>query len=278
MSLPICLLISTLVSDPTARLAELERRSGGRLGVVVFDTGTGSRFEHRPKERFTLCSTFKVLLVGQALSWVDAGKLRLDERLSFTEKDLQSHAPVCRARVKEGALSVADLCAAALQVSDNTAANLLLRRMGGPAALTTWLRSIGDSTTRLDRYEPELNLMAPGDLRDTSTPAAMGATLQLLLTGRALTSTSQHLLMTWMADASTGLKRLRAGLPTDWKVLDKTGGGYENNPFNDIAMATPPGRSPIFITAYLADAKVDTPGKEAVLAEIGRIVAASLSR
>ena len=259
--------------DPAeARLAALEARAGGRLGVAALDTGSGQRLAHRAGERFPLCSTFKVLLAGAVLAQVDAGRERLDRRIPYGKADLLAWAPVTRARVAEGGMAVGDLCAAAVEASDNTAANLLLAALGGPSAVTAFARSLGDPTTRLDRTEPALNEARPGDPRDTTTPEAMVGSLQALLLGQALAPGSRVRLEGWMTACTTGGARLRAGLPKDWGVGDKTGSGARGT-VNDVAILRPPGRPPILVAAYFTGSTASGKDRDAVLAEVGRIVA-----
>lgn len=266
---PLFVLTTTRV-EPTDLLAALERRSGGRLGVSILDTATGRVVEHRPKERFPLCSTFKLVLAATVLAEVDEGRARLDQRLPLTKVDLVAWSPVCEARVGEGALALGELCAAILTVSDNTAANLLLRFLGGPAVLTAFARRHGDLDFRLDRVEPDLNEARPGDPRDTNTPRAMRKTLQQLLAGPVLSEASRRQLRAWMGASTTGLKRLRAGVPGHWQVLDKTGSGPRGTT-NHVAALVPPGRPTVFVTAYLTGATVGDSEREAILAEVGRL-------
>ena len=157
------------------RLAEIEAREGGRLGVFVRDTGTGATIEHRADERFPMCSTFKLLTAAAALKRVDQGAERLDRKIAYGPSDLLDYAPIAKAHVAEGGMTVADLCAAAIDWSDNTAGNLVLQSIGGPAGFTQFARSLGDEVTRLDRNEPTLNESLPGDPRDTTSPRAMAA-------------------------------------------------------------------------------------------------------
>lgn len=256
---------------PVAALAALETQSGGRLGVAALDTGSGRWLDYRAGERFPLCSTFKVLLAGAVLAQVDAGRETLDRTLSYGPADLLDHAPVTRARVAEGKLTVEEFCAAAVEVSDNTAANLLLRHLGGPAALTAFMRSLGDPHTRLDRFEPALNEARPGDPRDTTTPAAMVKDLQALLVGPVLRPDTRQRLETWMGARTTGRNRLRAGLPAGWQAGDKSGSGARGTT-NDVAILRPPGRAPILVAAYTTGSSASPQHREATLAEVGRIV------
>ncbi len=268
------LLLGTVLAAQAPALRSLERRSGGRLGVCVLDASGARVLAYRAGERFPMCSTFKVLLAGAVLAKVDAGQAALDRKLPYGAKDLLDYAPVTRARLAEGALSLEELCAASVQVSDNTAANLLLDAFGGPGAVTAFVRGLGDPTTRLDRREPELNDVPRGDPRDTTSPAAMARTLRELLTGPALAPASRARLQNWMATSTTGAHRLRAGFPSGWAVADKTGSGFERSgTANDIASVTPPGGRPMFVAAYLTGARLDAKGRDAILAEVGRLVA-----
>ncbi len=268
-------LAPTIASDAPPqdgqRLSELEG-SGQRLGVAVLDTASGRRFGHRQDERFPMCSTFKLLAVAAVLARVDRGDEQLERRVAFTEADLLEYAPATRARVSEGGMRLAELCDAAITVSDNTAANLLLASLGGPRGLTTYVRTLGDSVTRLDRNEPMLNEALPGDERDTTTPAAMLGDLEALLVGDALSRTSREALTGWLVANTTGDRRLRAGVPKDWRVGDKTGTG-ERGVTNDVAIFWPPGRKPILVAAYLS-APASTPeARELSFVEVARLVA-----
>ncbi len=262
-------------ADPwSERLADIERRLGGRLGVLAVDTGSGGRIGHRADERFRMCSTFKLVLAAAVLARIDAGKEQAGRLVSFGPADIQDYAPVAKAHLAEGAMSVRDLCAAAVEVSDNTAANLLLATLGGPAGLTRWLRSIGDDTTRLDRTETALNSAPPGDPRDTTTPEATVATLHKVLLGSVLSAASRQQLLQWLERSTTGSKRLRAGLPHGWRIGDKTGtwtGQWAST--NDLAITWPPGGAPILIAAYSNGGPAGPEAREAALAEVGRVVA-----
>ncbi len=256
------------------QLAALEARGGGRLGVAALDTGSGRRLAFRGGERFPLCSTFKVLLAGAVLARVEAGQEALDRRIPFSQADLVDHSPITSARLAEGGLSVEELCAATVRESDNAAANLLLKALGGPGALTAFARSLGDARTRLDRLEPELNSALPGDPRDTTTPRAMVDNLKALLLGDALSAAGRQRLEGWMITCATGKARLRAGVPAHWVVGDKTGAGLHGT-VNDVAILRPPDRAPILVAAYFTGSRAAWADREALLAEVGRLVAAA---
>ena len=254
----------------TQAFAAIERESGGRLGVAIQDERDGSRFLHRADERFAMCSTFKMLVVAATLKRVDVGTEQLDRQLRFFAADVIPGSPISKDRVAEG-MTVTEACAAAITVSDNTAGNLLLASIGGPAGLTAFARSIGDMVTRLDRIEPELNEATPGDERDTTTPAAMLADLQALTVGNVLSAASRERLIAWLVANKTGGLRLRAGLPRDWRVGDKTGlGGHGSN--NDIGIAWPPRRPPILFSVYLTQTQAPLETRNAALASVARAV------
>ena len=260
--------------DPSAALAELEREHGGRLGVAIFDTGRDLRIAHRGQERFAMCSSFKLLVAAFVLARADRKEESLSRRIAYGKEVLVEHSPITEKHVGAG-LTVGELCEAVMTVSDNGAANLLLRSFGGPPALTDYLRSLGDRVTRLDRYETALNEVPPGDPRDTTTPLAMLDTLQKLMLGNALSAPSRDQLTAWFVANKTGDKRLRAGLPQGWKVGDKTGTWTgAHNATNDVAVLWPPDRRPILVTAYYATAPGPMAERESVLAEVGRLAAA----
>lgn len=254
------------------RLAALERKHGGRLGASILDTGTGRRLAHRGDEPFLMCSTFKLFAVAAVLVRVDRGVEQLDRRVVFDKAVLLSYAPVTSQHVGAPGLSVSELCAAAITLSDNTAANLLLESLGGPSAVTAMARRLGDRHTRLDRIEPDLNVASPGDLRDTTTPNAAVATLQKLLLGDALSRSSREQLVAWLRACTTGATKLRAGLPVGWTMGDKTGSGFQKET-NDIGVIYPPGRKPLLVTTYYAGSQADAATRDRVLADVGRIAA-----
>jgi beta-lactamase class A len=259
------------LSDASGRLAALEKKNGGRLGVFAVDTASDAYVGHRPDERFAMCSTFKFLLAAAVLERVDRGEERLDRRIAFGAADLDDYAPVAKAHVTEG-MTVSELCAAMIEWSDNTAANLLLNMIGGPGGVTQYARGLGDSETRLDRNEPTLNTAIPGDERDTATPRLMVQDMRSILVGAHLSYSSRTLLQTWLIECKTGAARLRASVPGDWRVGDKTGTG-DNGTANDIAILWPPGRAPILVATYYTESTANPDARNAVVAEVGRIVA-----
>jgi beta-lactamase class A len=248
---------------------------GGRLGVAALDVATGRRVGHDEESRYAMCSSFKLPLAAAILAEVEAGRMTLDQDIAFTRADLLFNSPVVEAHLAEGRLPVERLCAAAVEVSDNAAANLLLARIGGPAGLTRFFRSAGDRVTRLDRNETVLNTNLPGDPRDTSSPAAMVGLLHNLLLGNRLSQASRGRLTGWMEGATTGLTRLRAGLPAGWRAGDKTGTGNGAN--NDLAIAWPPGRGPILIVSYTDGREEDMAVRNPIHAAIARRVAAAFA-
>jgi beta-lactamase class A len=267
-------------SSPADALAALERQHGGRLGVYVLDAEAPSRAHgHRADERFGLCSTFKLLLAAVVLREADAGRLDLNTPLRFGKDDLVPYAPVVEKHLAEGAMSIGALAEATQVTSDNVAANLLLRELGGPAGFTAKLRAMGDTGTRLDRIEPAMNRVLPGEEHDTTTPRAMAETVARLFTTDLLSPASQERLKNWMIATQTGTRRLRAGFPPGWTAGDKTGTAYSAgmaNKYNDVAVAWRAGQAPLVVAAYYeADGHYPEmrAQDEAVLAAVGRIAA-----
>lgn len=256
--------------DAEARLAALEQANGGRLGVAALDLGSGHRISHRADERFALCSTFKFLAASLVLARVDRGQERLDRRVTFTEKDLVPYSPVTKEHVGAG-MTLAQICEAAITLSDNTAGNLMLASFGGPAALTAYARTLGDEVTRLDRIETELNEARTGDPRDTTAPAAMLEDMRRIVFGDALSASSRTQIAAWLTASKTGAKRLRAGLPADWRVGDKTGTG-SNGAANDIAAIWRPALASLIVCVYFTESTITDEARNTVIAEVGRIV------
>ncbi|MCF3638580.1 class A beta-lactamase [Rhizobium sp. TRM95111] len=257
--------------DVSDELAALEAKTGGRLGVSVFDTQTNVAFGRRERERFGLGSTFKALAAACVLARVDEGRERLDRRIAYGEGALVPQSPVTARYAGREGMTLGEICRAAVTHSDNTAGNIMLDVIGGPAAFTAWLRDTGDTETRLDRAEPELNRVTPGDPRDTTTPEAMLATLGRLALGEVLSDASRMRLVDWMVENETGGRRLRAGLPPAWRVGDRTGTGPSLAA--DIAVAWPGRRDPILIAVYMAETTAPDEQLDAVFAAVGTLVA-----
>jgi beta-lactamase class A len=230
------------------RIASIEADIGGRLGVCALDTSSGGRIVHRAAERFAMCSTFKWMLVASIMARSDRGLIELDD-------------------------SIAALCESAVVESDNTAANTLLKRAGGPEGLTQFLHSVGDDTTRVDRQEPDVNENAPGDPRDTTTPEAMVQSMKTILFGDGLAEKWQKKILDMMERCKTGRKRLRAGFPKEWIVCDKTGTG-EHGAINDVAVAMRKYhmRSPILVACYTTEVKADLDAVELAHTRVARVV------
>jgi beta-lactamase class A len=257
-------------------LVAYERDTGGRVGLYAENLTTGLRISWRANERFVMCSTFKASLAGMILARVDHGQDQLRQMISYGPEDVPDwYAPVAKKNLAKGVMSVAEMCEAAVEYSDNTCANLLLARVGGPSALTAFWRSIGDAVTRLDHNEPILNRSPPGDPHDTTTPAAMGATLRRLLLGNVLSAGSRERLTGWMVDCKTGDERLRGGIPKTWRIADKTGNNGKDAA-GDIAVAWPKPDAPILICAYTQGGLPTAARVASVFADIGRLVGQQL--
>lgn len=258
------------------RFGALEKSTGARIGVAAIDTGNGRTLCWRESERFLMCSSFKFSLAAAVLARADAGQEKLDRVIHYQKADLLDVSPATSANLATG-MRVDALCQAAVIYSDNTAANLLLAAIGGPAGVTAYWRSLGDETSHLDRIEPMLNI--PDGEKDTTTPVAMLGNLKSILLGDALKPESRRKLTEWMAASTTGTLMLRAGLPQSWAVGDKTG-RYVQGAYNaaiDLAIATPPGRKPLLIAAFTMNGRGDDAAHQAVLADIGSIAAATFA-
>jgi beta-lactamase class A len=235
-------------ADVAHRFAELERKYHARLGVCVLADGESAKIAYRADERFAFCSTFKVPLVAAVLH--KSPLARLNTMIRFTTADILSTSPITEQHVKTG-MTIGQLCDAAIRFSDGTAANLLLADLGGPTAFTGYLRSLGDTVSRLDQKEPELNRVPPADKQDTTTPRAISIVYQLLVVGGGLRPAERALLADWMARNTTGGKRIRAGFPSNWQVMDKTGSG-DYGRANDVAVVWSPRDVP-YVIAIMSD-------------------------
>jgi beta-lactamase class A len=252
------------------KLTELERTLAGRLGVFALNTANGQQLSYHADEYFPMCSTFKVLLASAILKRSTQIDGLMQQRIKYQQSDLVTYSPITERHVEDG-MTVSALCAAAIQYSDNTASNLLMKILGGSGAVTTFARSIGDRQFRLDRWETALNSSIPGDRRDTSTPNAMASSLQRLAFGDALEPRLQLQLRVWLQGNTTGAARIRAAVPTDWEVGDKTGTG-DYGTANDLAVLWPPRRSPVVVAIYTTQGEKDAKARNDVIASAARIV------
>ena len=258
-----------------ATLEAIRARIGGKLGVHALDTQTGKRIGFDDSSLFAMASTFKLLLAAAVLAQVDRGELTFERSISFGAADMVPYAPVTSTHLSQGSITVRQLLAAVIELSDNVAANLLLHLIGGPAGLTDFMRGLGDRVTRLDRPEPALNTNLPDDPRDTTTARAMVDAMVQIMTGPLLSESSRDLLTDWLVSARTGLKRIRAGLPPDWKAGDKSGSGA-NGAINDVAIAWPQNRKPILIAVYMSGSSLKTDALSAAHAEIATEIVRAL--
>jgi beta-lactamase class A len=259
-------------NDAATRIAAIETRIGGRVGVAAIDTSNDKHLDYRAEERFPMCSTFKFLATAAVLKRVDEKKEKLERFVPYSAKDILEYAPVTKEHLNEGGMALGALCEAAIEQSDNTAGNLLLNAIGGPAGVTNFVRALSDRVTRLDRIEPELNSAIPGDERDTTTPAAISSDMQKLLLGHALSEASRRKLDDWLQRNETGGSMIRAGVPKTWSVGDKTGRGA-NGATNDIAIMRPPGRAPILLAIYSVGSTATTNDRATAIAEVTKVVA-----
>jgi beta-lactamase class A len=257
-----------------AAFDSLEKSHGSRLGVCAIDTANGREIRHRADERFPFCSTFKAMAAAAVLARASADPGLLARRIPYTRADLVTYSPITEKHTGAG-MTVAELCAAAVQYSDNTAGNLLIRLLGGPAALTAFMRGIGNRSFRLDRWETELNTAIPGDTRDTATPADMARSLNSLVLGNVLATAERAQLKEWLVGNTTGDRRIRAGVPDGWQVGDKTGTGSYGTA-NDIAVLWPPARPPIVLAVYATQPSKTSKPSDALIAEATRVVVAAL--
>jgi beta-lactamase class A len=252
-------------------IAEIERDLQGRIGVAILDTANHRSIAYHSTDRFPMCSTFKFLVAAAVLNRVDKKEEQLDRVIRYGPADLLDWAPVTKEHVQQGSLTVDALCAAAIEYSDNTAANLLLQTIGGPHGLTEFVRSLGDPITRLDRNEPTLNTALKGDDRDTTSPGSMLKDMQGLLLGQKLSAAARQQLEAWLDANTTGDKRLRAGLPPACQVGDKTGTG-ENGATGDIAIVRPPNRAPILVVVYTVESAASSEKINSAFEAIGKLI------
>ncbi len=260
-------------------LADLEREHGARLGVFARNMVTGRSVAYRADELFPICSVHKTITAAAVLRDLDRDGEFLAKRIRYTEQDVTAagYAPITGTpeHLANG-MTVAELCAAAVEYSDNAADNLLLRELGGPTAITRFCRSVGDGVTRLDRWEPELNSAEPGRVTDTTSPAAIGGSHLKLVLGDALAPQDRQQLTAWLLANTTGAARFRAGLPTDWALADKTGTG-DHGTTNDVGIAWTPNRTPVVLAVLSTKRDAGASADEPLVARTAALLAAALA-
>ena len=263
---------ATTETTAESQIKQIESATGGRIGVCAVDVRTNTSIQNRARERFPMCSTFKLLAVGAVLQQVNHRKESLDRFIPYTQADILDYAPVTKEHVQEGGMTLGALCQAAIEQSDNTAGNLVLQTLGGPAGLMKFVRTLwADDVTRLDRNEPELNDVAPGDDRDSTSPAMMHGHLSLLLLKGFLSADLQSHLTQWLESSQTGAAMIRAGVPPGWRVGDKTGRSH-NGVTNDVGVIYPPDGTPIFIAIYIFNPSASDEQRSEVISKIAHIV------
>ena len=271
------ILAATMPDRLLESVRQVEQRLGARLGFAVVDTASGASWRYQADQRFPMCSTFKVIASGAFLARVDRGEDSLQRRVVLAEEDLVSYSPLTETRVGGHGMTMAEICEAALTLSDNTAGNKILESIGGPSGVTEFARSIGDDVTRLDRWETDLNEALVGDERDTTSPNAMTHTLGELLLGDTLSENSKQQLQDWMISNTTGDAKLRARLPIGWAIGDKTGGG-ENGTMADVAIIWPSQRPPLIVAVYMTETTASFDDRNAGIAEIAKSLGEEMQR
>ncbi|NHQ93994.1 class A beta-lactamase [Janthinobacterium lividum] len=265
---------ATSITAAQTQLAALEQAAGGRLGVAAWRQGSDLRVAYRADERFPLASTFKAMLAGAVLARSVSQPGLLDQHVRYEKKELVTYSPITEKHLANG-MNVADLCAATLQYSDNSAANFLMTLLGGPQAVTAFAHSIGNTVFQLERWETELNSAIPGEVRDTASPASMAHSLQQLLLENSLPAPQRQQLDAWMRGNTTGDKRIRAGVPAGWQVADKTGSGAYGS-VNDIGVAYPASGAPLVIAVYYTREQKKADTNQDIITAATRIVTAAL--
>ncbi|MDZ5634279.1 class A beta-lactamase [Janthinobacterium sp. GMG1] len=265
---------TTSIAAAQTQLAALEQAAGGRLGIAAWRQGSELRVAYRADERFPLASTFKAMLAAAVLARSVSQPGLLDQHVRYEKKELVTYSPITEKHLADG-MNVADLCAATLQYSDNSAANFLMTLLGGPQAVTAFARSIGNTSFQLERWETELNSAIPGEVRDTASPASMAHSLQQLLLGNSLPASQRQQLDAWMRGNTTGDKRIRAGVPAGWQVADKTGSGAYGS-VNDIGVAYPASGAPLVIAVYYTREQKKADTNQDIITAATRIVTAAL--
>jgi len=247
---------------------QIQHQLGGRVGILVRDTGTGQSWSVNADERYPMASTFKALACGALLARLDNAPAMASAKARIEASDLVPYSPVMEKRVGEH-VALPDLCAATMTTSDNTAANKVLQALGGPPAVNRFVRSLGDTVTRLDRWEPELNEGTPGDPRDTTSPAAIASVLEKMVLGNALSEQSRQQLTQWMLDNEIAGPLLRSGIPADWRIADRTGsGGHGTRAI--IAVMWPPQRAPIVAAIFITATNASVGQRNQAIADLGR--------
>jgi beta-lactamase class A len=257
-------------SNIQKNLSDLEKSAHGRLGISAIDTNNNYQIEYKDNERFAFCSVNKVIGVSAILKQNMKDKNLLQQKIKYQKKDIVDYSPITEKNAARE-MTISELCAAAIKYSDNTAINLLMKKLGGLDAVNRFARSIGDNQFRIDRWEPELSTAIPGDIRDTTTPLAMTTSFQKLTYGDVLAAPQHDLLITWLLENTTGNERIRAGVPKNWSVGDKTGTG-EYGTTNDVAIIWPTNCKPIIMTIFFTQPIKSAKKRNDVLAKAAHLL------
>lgn len=261
---------------PVAKAIEdIETRLSARVGVSIIDTESGKTWSHKGDERFPMNSTFKAFLCAALLDAASNGTVDAGREVVVEESDIVSYSPVTAKRVGGAGFTIEDLCRVTVTISDNAAANIVMKEVGGPEGVTAFLRGIGDDISRVDRWEPESNTGIPGDDRDTTTPDAAAETLKKLVLDETLAADARAKLTGWLEGNKVGNSTLRAGLPEGWRIADKTGAGA-NGSRNNIAVIWPEGRKPLVIAIYITQTTAAFEARNKAIAGIAQALPAAL--
>ena len=267
---PISFALTNDFSPMEKEIRKIESELNSHIGVSILTVNSNESWSYKGNERVPLTSTFKTLLCANLLSNADKGNIALDEKVAVEKDKLITYSPVIEKHIGKS-VSLYDSCSATMTTSDNTAANIVLQKIGGPITLTKFIRNIGDDITRLDRYEPELNEGKPGDLRDTTTPNAITKTLNELLFGSALSEESQNQLKQWMIDNKVSDHLLRSILPSDWIIADRSGaGGYGSRSITSVFW--PENTSPFIVSIYITQTKASFEQRNEAIVKIGKAI------
>ncbi len=235
-------------AEIAAKIGRIEGEFAVTVGAVAIGE-SGQVVEYNGEARMPYASTMKVFVAAALLASTPVEERETIVRWTQAQLDVAGYSPLTSEHLDDG-LTLDALAEAAVRDSDNTAANLVMESLDGPSGVQDFLRALGDPTTVVTEYEPELNAIVPGSDQNTSTPLALATNLKTIFEGDALEQGSRETLLDWMTGNATGDALIRAAAPSGWTVADKSGGA--GGVRNDVAVVTTESGEQIYIAILTA--------------------------
>jgi beta-lactamase class A len=258
-------------ADLAERLRLISSRAGGTVGVAVIHVETGRVVSIEGAKPLPLYSVFKLPLAVSVLKNVEENRLLLEKKIRITPEDVvpgsQFNLDLWRKPVER---SVRELLEVSIVRSDNTSSDKLLELVGGPAAVTARMRSMGFAN--IDIHSSVHQYVAQRTNPNTGPAEDLAQLLAQLQAGNILRPPQLEVLLGFMGRAMTGEARLRGTLPKGTPVADKTGTGEAGSSTNDVGIITlPEGKGHLAMAVLISGSKLPAEEQEKLIAELARV-------